>query len=57
MEKAISLKGGAEHKRAKAGVANRTWPMQNREREMGSPRLRESKISSAIRRERRLGIK
>ena len=26
------------------------------EREMGSPRLRESKISSVIRRERRLGV-
>ena len=26
-------RGGAEHERAKAGVANRTWPIQDGERE------------------------
>ena len=53
MERAIALKGGAEHEHAKAGAANRTRPIQDKEIEMVSQRLRESKISSAIRRERR----
>ena len=28
-----ALKGGAQHERAKAGVANRTWSPEDRERE------------------------
>ena len=57
MERAISLKGGAENERAKVGAAKGTWPTQDREREIRSPRFEESKISSAIRRERRWGVK
>ena len=62
MERAIVLKTGAEHARVKGkvGVANRTWPTQDRERERErerwGPRLRELKIGSTIGRERRLGI-
>ena len=48
-------KRGAEHARVKVGVANITWPIQGRE--MGSPRLTESKISSLISREGGSGIK
>ena len=40
MEVAIALKMGAGHERAKVGVANITWPIQDGERD-GSPKLRE----------------
>ena len=33
MERAIALKGRAGHERAKVGVANRTWSIQDRERD------------------------
>ena len=44
IERAITLKGGAEHVRAKAkvGVANRTWLTQDRERD-GVPDYESSK--------------
>ena len=58
MKRAMCIRrGGAEYGRAKVGVANSTWPIQDGEREIGSPRLRGYEIISVIKRERRPGVK
>ena len=46
----------SEYIRVKVGVANITWPIQDIEKDWES-KLRGSKISRAIRRERRPGVK
>ena len=44
MERATRIRReGAEHECVKEGVANRTWPIQDIEKKMGSAGLRESK--------------
>ena len=46
-----ALGEGAEYGRAKVGVVNKTRPIQDKEREMGNPRLGEYKTSSVNTRE------
>ena len=51
------LKGGGQNMSVSRWVPQIEPGRHKTEREMGSPRFRESKISSFIRRERRSGVK
>ena len=57
MERAICIGEGGQNTSVSRWVPQTELCRHKTEREMGSPRLRKSKISSAIRRERNSGVK